>query len=214
MDATDGELAMRFHVPVRTGRGENNREHPQARARRVKAEHQAVFLATLGTRRAVLAALMPTPVVVTLTRVSPGPGLDPHDNLPSALKGVVDQLADILGINDRDPRVTWKYAPQEKGPWGVWVHVAAVLPGPEVVAPRAPRSAPAKKYARGSKKKPRDFTEALLAETGRRHRAGESWSEAVKNTLSIPRKPTAAAAADRQLAALASPAFVAPRRSP
>jgi len=200
MGSTDGELAMQFYVPLRTGRGENNREHPQARARRVNAEHQAVFYATLGTRRAVLAALMPTPVVVTLTRVSPGPGLDPHDNLPSALKGVVDQLADILGINDRDPRVTWKYAPQEKGPWGVWVHVAAVLPGPEVVAPKASRSAPAKKHARPLKK-PGDLTDALL-------------NFEVANRRAARGQPADVTKAARDLVAMAKPAFVAPRRAP
>lgn len=192
MRTTDGELLLRFHIPVRLRRGENNREHPQARARRVKAEHLAVFYATLGTRRAVLAALMPAPVVVTLTRVSPGPGLDSHDNLPGSLKAVVDQLADILGVNDRDPRVTWKYAPQERGEWGVWVHVTATLPGPEVVAP----TAAAKKYARPLKKpKSRRAHPDPIASA---ERAGNAF---MRRELGVA-------------FANAKPAYVAPRRAP
>lgn len=153
MSATDGELSLRFFVPLRTGRGENNREHRMVRSKRVAAEKQAVFLATLGTKRAVLAALMPTPCTVTLTRVSPGQGLDGHDNLRGACKGAVDVLADILGINDRDPRVTWDYAPQERGDWGLWVQVTATLKGPMVVAPEASRSAPGRKHSGDQQRK-------------------------------------------------------------
>lgn len=50
------------------------------------------------------------PVQVTLCRVAPSGGLDPHDGLRASLKGVVDGLADALLLaNDRDSRVEWKY---------------------------------------------------------------------------------------------------------
>jgi hypothetical protein len=51
-----------------------------------------------------------------LVRVAPR-SLDSHDNLRSAMKGAVDGVADALGVDDRDPRVTWSYA-QERPPKG------------------------------------------------------------------------------------------------
>ena len=77
-----------------------------AAAARVKQTRQAVDLAlrkTLRTRPAL-------PLVVTVTRVAPGRGLDEHDNLPGACKHVVDAVAAWLGIDDRDPRISWRYA--------------------------------------------------------------------------------------------------------
>ena len=50
------------------------------------------------------------PLVVTVTRIAPGKGLDPHDNLPGACKHVVDEIAAWLDIDDRDTRVSWRYA--------------------------------------------------------------------------------------------------------
>lgn len=55
------------------------------------------------------------PIEVTVTRVAPSGGLDPHDGLGAALKGCIDGIADGLGLeSDRDPRVTWKLA-QRRG---------------------------------------------------------------------------------------------------
>lgn len=61
---------------------------------------------------------MSLPCVVRLTRLSPGT-LD-DDNLRGALKAVRDGVADRLGVDDRDPRVTWEYAQERfKGLKGV-----------------------------------------------------------------------------------------------
>lgn len=46
----------------------------------------------------------PLPVVVVMTRI--GAALD-DDNLAGALKGVQDAVAHWLGVDDRDPRVSW-----------------------------------------------------------------------------------------------------------
>lgn len=51
-------------------------------------------------------------LVVTFTRIAPR-ALD-DDNLAFAFKSWRDGVADGLNINDRDPRVTWRYA-QERG---------------------------------------------------------------------------------------------------
>jgi hypothetical protein len=215
LSATDGKLELRFHVPIRLGRGENNREVRGQRIGRIQREREALFLATLGRIRGVLVGLIAPglpPCTVTFTRAAPGRGLDPEENLPGSLKAVKDELAKLLGVDDRDPRLTWRYQ-QERGDWGLWVHIAAQLPGPVVVAPRASRSATREKHSRGRKKRP-DLTDALLGEAVRRKRAGAPWPAAVKGALSVPAGRGAAASMDQQLAAMAKPAFIAPRGSP
>lgn len=50
------------------------------------------------------------PVVVVLRRLYCGSNpLDPHDNLPSALKHCVDSVARIVGVDDGDQRFCVKY---------------------------------------------------------------------------------------------------------
>lgn len=54
----------------------------------------------------------PVPCRVFLTRIAPRE-LD-GDNLQGAFKALRDGIAQRLGVDDRDPRVTWLYA-QERG---------------------------------------------------------------------------------------------------
>ena len=100
-------------IPLRTGRGLNAREHYRVRAKRVKAEREAVAL-MLGPQ--VKPAMFP--LTVTLTRIAPSNGLD-DDNLAGSLKAVRDQIADWLGVNDRDRKTVRYEYEQERGPWGV-----------------------------------------------------------------------------------------------
>ncbi len=92
-----------------------SRNAAYAKARRRKAERRTAHLRTLS--------MVVTPVFpcsVTLTRVAPSDGLDPHDGLGAALKGCIDGVADGLGLkNDRDPRVTWVLS-QRRGPPGTY----------------------------------------------------------------------------------------------
>jgi hypothetical protein len=46
-------------------------------------------------------------LVVTITRVAPRM-LDPGDNIATACKPVRDQIAEALGVDDRDSRITWR----------------------------------------------------------------------------------------------------------
>jgi hypothetical protein len=64
--------------------------------------------------------------VIRLTRVTAPRGkiLD-DDNLRGCLKAVRDGVADWLGINDNDPRVSWHYAQRNGTAWGVEVEVFA-----------------------------------------------------------------------------------------
>lgn len=61
---------------------------------------------------------------MTLTRIAPRE-LD-GDNLQSSLKACRDGVADWLGVDDRDPRVTWSYAQRRGAPhyYAVEVQVA------------------------------------------------------------------------------------------
>lgn len=113
-------------VPLRTVPGLNVREHWQARSSRVKKERKAVAWCLVGTPKP------PIPCSVRLTRVSPGTvGMD-DDNLPGSLKSVRDQIAEWLGIDDRDRnQVRYHYA-QRHGPhlaWGVEIEFGVPAPG-------------------------------------------------------------------------------------
>lgn len=92
-----------IEVPIRTISASNKREGWRARARRVREERDGVRTAWLAAGRPRL----PVPCVVRLERR--GPRRLDDDNLRSALKGVRDEVAAILGVDDADMRVTWKY---------------------------------------------------------------------------------------------------------
>ena len=116
--------------------GSNAREHWRTRHGRVKREREAVAW-MLKT-----AARPNVPCTVLLTRVAPSHGLD-DDNLRAALKGVRDEIADWLGVNDRySARVRYVYA-QIRGPWGVRIEFGPPASGAqlellgEVVMPTA-----------------------------------------------------------------------------
>lgn len=113
-------LTVRLAFPMRTTNPNNGSQGASrgamfARARERKMQRtQAAFF--VGAAR----PMPPVPVQVTITRVAPSSGLDPHDGLGAALKGVIDGVADALGLrNDRDPRVTWTLA-QRRGAAGFY----------------------------------------------------------------------------------------------
>lgn len=73
------------------------------------------------------AALNPTrAITISLVRFAPRL-LDGHDNLPGLFKATVDQLAEELGLDDRDPRITWMYGQSRGGvrDYRVWVQITA-----------------------------------------------------------------------------------------
>lgn len=111
---------MILTIPLKTVSGMNAREHWRKRAKRVKAERDA---ATFHLYYAGYAAPKP-PLVVKLTRIGPTNGLDPFDNLPSALKGCVDAIATWLGVDDRKSDKVRYECDQERGKeWAVRVEI-------------------------------------------------------------------------------------------
>ncbi len=112
-------------IPIRT-RNPNNGATGHSRTAgiiRSKERHSQRDAARMGlflTTKLQAAPRAMLPVVATVVRLAPGNGLDPHDGLRAALKGVVDGVADWLGLdNDRDPRVTWEYD-QRRSPKGIY----------------------------------------------------------------------------------------------
>lgn len=111
---------LSLEVPIKTGTGLNSREHWGTRAKRVKKERMAVWAVWLRRKAPVC---VPLPVVVKLTRVSPGTRPLDDDNLRGSLKAIRDQVAEELGVDDGDTdSVRFEYA-QERGAWCVRVEV-------------------------------------------------------------------------------------------
>lgn len=115
---TDGwtPAQYRIEIPMRLPSVSNLREHWRAKACRTRAQRatvRVIVLTELGRSWNPMPLARPSDrVCVSLCRVSPR-ALD-DDNLRGALKACRDGIADVLGVNDRDPRIEWKYA-QERG---------------------------------------------------------------------------------------------------
>ena len=105
---------MIYKIPLRLISSANAREHWAKKARRVKRERMA----------ALVIQKHPLPCVVTITRH--GKRLMDGDNLQSASKALRDGIADRLGVDDGDPRVTWKYAQDVQRYYGVTVTIEEV----------------------------------------------------------------------------------------
>jgi hypothetical protein len=95
----------------------NKGGHWAVRARRTKAQRNAVLLAMKtaggGINPLAVEQTHGARLAVTLTRVGPR-ALD-DDNLAYAFKACRDSVAAYFGIDDADPRIEWVYG-QQKGP--------------------------------------------------------------------------------------------------
>lgn len=96
-------MTVTASIQVKTVSTLNMREHWAKRAARAKTHRKAAYAITK-----VIASGQRLPVAVTLTRIAPSNGLD-DDNLRGALKSVRDGVADAFGLDDRDPRIEWRY---------------------------------------------------------------------------------------------------------
>ena len=100
---------IRVELPIHIVSEANMREHFRVVAKR-KALHRQT------ARWHMQCFLRPVPeraATITLTRI--GPRMLDDDNLASGFKACRDGVADWLGIDDGDKRLTWRYA-QRKGP--------------------------------------------------------------------------------------------------
>lgn len=128
-------------LPLRTVSEANSHTHWRARQKRAKAQRTAAKLLVFRplvlemkpkpwTNRifrsgpselAYTKSELAYPVIVTITRIAPRE-LD-DDNLAGSQKHVRDGIADALGVDDRDPRVTWRYAQRKGAPKAYAVEV-------------------------------------------------------------------------------------------
>jgi hypothetical protein len=96
---------IEVELPLRVESVANLREHWAVKGKRTKLHRHTAC---------VLGPSHPLPVVVTLTRIAPR-ALD-DDNLRSGFKAIRDGVADRLGVDDRDPRIEWRYAEKRGNP--------------------------------------------------------------------------------------------------
>lgn len=126
-----------FRVDLRTVSAPNAREHPHAKARRVKGERARVAIALRAFKRlggaGPLVSQLRAGGQVILTRRGPG-DLD-DDNLAASLKGVRDEIAAWLGVDDGDRRIRYIPRQQPGNAYAVDVHL---IPHAAVVTPRSP----------------------------------------------------------------------------
>lgn len=90
---------IEVELPLRVESESNGREHWAVKAKRTRLQRHTAC---------ALVPFHPLPCVVTLIRIAPR-ALD-DDNLAGGFKAIRDGIADRLGVNDRDPRVQWRYA--------------------------------------------------------------------------------------------------------
>lgn len=112
-------------IPLRTVPGLNAREHFAVRSKRVRKEREAVAWILRSQPKPQI------PCTVILTRVAPSAGVD-DDNLVGALKGVRDEVARWLGVDDRHRnQVRYRYA-QTRGEWGVRIDFGPPVAGAQL----------------------------------------------------------------------------------
>lgn len=114
---------IRIELPIRTVSESNMREHWAPKAKRAKWQRNVVALAV---RPRLAGMLDRVPCVVTLTRIAPR-ALD-DDNLARSFKAIRDQVAQELGVDDRDERVVWRYMQRRGAPraYGVEIGITPV----------------------------------------------------------------------------------------
>lgn len=122
----DADYGAGVTFPMQTGRGLNTREHFRVRIKRVKAERDVTAWELKRCQRP------PMPCTVLLTRLAPSRGLD-DDNLAGSLKGVRDEVARWLGVDDGNrSAVRFRYT-QARAPWGVRIQFGPPVRGQQGV---------------------------------------------------------------------------------
>ena len=119
-------------LPLRTKNWSNSSQGTTraamfAKAKAKQEQRDLTRLVLTPGKRKLIAALKQYGLLnVTLTRIAPSSGLDPDDNLRIALKWIKDGVAEVLEVNDRDPRITWHYDQRREKDYAV--HVAIGIP--------------------------------------------------------------------------------------
>lgn len=114
-------------VPVKLVNVANAREHWAVRAKRAKAQRLETRSALMHHSRMPVLVALDSGISITITRRG-GRRMD-DDGLTISAKHVRDGIADWLGIDDGDKRLTW-VVKQDKAPLGMhWVDVVMTATG-------------------------------------------------------------------------------------
>jgi hypothetical protein len=110
MTRVEAPLKLTTTIDCVLGRGQNEREHYRVRANRVKAEREATARALVPYEGSGvhLRHVDERGARVVLVRPYEKTKLD-TDNLSGAFKGVRDEVAHFLGVDDATDRVHWVY---------------------------------------------------------------------------------------------------------
>jgi hypothetical protein len=95
---------LELSAPIRTVNEANNREHWAVKNNRKKAQQAEIDIELI---KALKGNIIQFPCTVHLTRV--GPRKMDDDGLSRSFKGIRDQIAFRLGIDDGDSRIKFKY---------------------------------------------------------------------------------------------------------
>ena len=122
---------LRVEIPLKLPSIANSRMHWRPKAKLIASHREAVRMAmrSFKHRHALLECAAATTrgdtLEVTLTRIALRPIRDVFENLPMCFKGVVDQLAKELGVDDS--LLDIKKPRQERGPYGVRIEVVPAM---------------------------------------------------------------------------------------
>jgi len=112
-----GGQVITVTLPIRLVSEANRRDHWAAKAKRVASQRRLVKMALWAKTRMCRVyekSLAGYAYEITLTRI--GPRTLDSDNIQGAFKGVRDQIAECIGVDDGSPRLTWVYGQEKSGP--------------------------------------------------------------------------------------------------
>jgi hypothetical protein len=109
-------------VPIRTVSEANNREHWRVKNKRKLTQQAAVAAYWIHTVAVPAKSIPQRPYLVTLSRI--GKRMLDDDNLASSFKGVRDQVAKMLKVDDGNrAAVLWKYRQEIGKSYAVRIHI-------------------------------------------------------------------------------------------
>lgn len=112
-------------LPIYARSEANQRDHRMVRARRAKEQRGVVGMMLRASSRLLAIVRHPNArATIKLTRVHRRRArpLD-DDNLRGSLKAVRDGVADVLGLDDADPRLRWEYGQEPGADYAVRIEI-------------------------------------------------------------------------------------------
>lgn len=110
-------MSVTITIPLKTISETNAREFWALKARRVKL-HRTIAANYCRSLREHIPAL---PLLITFTRY--GKRKLDSDNLAASFKACRDGVADALGIDDGDERLTWEYQQAKAGEYSIKIQI-------------------------------------------------------------------------------------------